>query len=55
MTTEDIYALAVSLEAEDLLGDGERSLACEDIFPVLEALQDRGVDLSLALPRPSLS
>jgi hypothetical protein len=49
MTSEELFALATALEAEDLLGEGERALTDDDIFPVLEALQERGVDLSLGL------
>jgi hypothetical protein len=46
MTTEELFALAVSLASEDLLGEGERVLSKEDIFSVLEALQERGLDLN---------
>jgi hypothetical protein len=48
VSPDDIYGLATALEAEDLLGDDERALTANDIFPVLEALDARGVDLTLA-------
>ena len=46
MTADDLYGLAAALEAEDLLGADERPLSADDIFPILEALQERGIDLS---------
>lgn len=50
MTAESLYALAVALEREELLSaDDTQVLSADDIFAVLEALQERDVDLSPAV------
>ena len=49
MTAEQLYGLATGLEACELLGGEDQTLGADDIFAVLEALQERGVDLSPAV------
>jgi hypothetical protein len=48
MRSEEIYALAVELEGAEL-AESERPLEADDIFSVLEALWERGVDLGPAV------
>jgi len=50
-TSEDMFALATALEAEEILGEGEEVLSAEDIFAVLEILEEHGVDLTPAIFR----
>jgi hypothetical protein len=49
MTAEALFALALLLEAEELLGADNTPLTRDDIFPVLDALQARGAELERAL------
>jgi len=46
--SEEIYAMAVELEAEELLGADDQVLRADDIFPILEAIWERGGDLRAA-------
>ena len=50
MTTEELYGLAQVLEGEDLLGEGDEPIGADAIFAVLEALDEHGVDLAVAMP-----
>jgi hypothetical protein len=49
MTAEQLYALATKLEADGLSGVDGQPLTADDIFPMLEALDERGADLLPAL------
>lgn len=49
MSPEDLYALATKLESLELAGTGAEPLSRDEVYPVLEALLERGVDLSPAL------
>lgn len=46
MRSDQVYALSVKIEKEGLSGAGAEELLADDIFAVLEYLQDEGVDLS---------
>jgi hypothetical protein len=46
MRSDQVYALSVQVEKEGLTGAGEEELLADDIFSVLEYLQDEGVDLT---------
>lgn len=49
MESRQAQELALDLESEELLGEGERPLSAEDIQPVIEALWERGADFSALL------
>jgi hypothetical protein len=44
LAEEELYAIAVELESEGLEGEDERVLGVADLLPVLESLQEKGVD-----------
>lgn len=45
MRSEEIYALAVELSADNIIGTDDEALDADDIYPVLLALSDRGISL----------
>ena len=47
MRSEEIEELALELEADELEGEDGQPLLAADIAPVLEALWERGLDLSV--------
>lgn len=48
VSEEEIWALAVELEAEEITDANDEPLSSDDIYPVLEILWERGVDLAPA-------
>ena len=49
MDSETLEALARDIEIEEPMGEDERVLSAADILPILETLDERGVDLTFAL------
>lgn len=45
MRPEEVYALAVELAHEEIAGEGDMPLSADDIYPVLLALEERGLSL----------
>ena len=43
MTTEELYALASEIAAEELIGDDDQPISTDEVFLVLEALWQRGM------------